>query len=215
MKKLIISIVLTMFLVFTAKSQFYMGGNLSFSNYLGGTGLKSLGIGLTGEWSPDQDRTLTRISFTYGFPSSEEATYTAEAIDPFITNPDYIDVTGKTKIGFMHLNVDYKRFFGDGDYEDGGFYGFLGAGLSIAKVTYVIDSFDESKYEIKYSYDPESFFQFTLKGGIGYDISLDFGNLYGEAFLNVPANNVNGAYIAIQIPMAVGLQAGIRIPIGG
>jgi hypothetical protein len=112
--------------------------------------------------------------------------------------------------------VDYKRFFGDGDYEAGGFYGFFGVGLSIATLSYTAESFDESKYSLGFNIDEkENYFQFVIRGGIGYDVELDFGNLYGEAFINVPANNVSGVYVPVVIPMAIGVQAGIRIPIGG
>lgn len=167
MKKVAILFLFLTGMVFTGKTQFYIGGNLNYNLYLGGTGMKSLGLGLTGEWSPDQDVSLTRIGFSYGLPATDEQIFTVEAIDPFVTSPQYMDVTGKSKVGFMHFTFDYKRFFGDADYEDGGVYGFGGVGLSIAKVSYTVDSYDESKYRLTYSYDPESYFQACLRLGLG------------------------------------------------
>lgn len=215
MKKILFIISLSVTICNFTYAQFYLGGNLSFAKYLGGSDLKSIGLGLSGEFSPDQEMSLTRIGINYGLKTSYDETYSAEAID-FSTSPQYIDVTGKSKIGFFNIMVDYKRFFGDGDYEAGGFYGFFGVGLSIATISYTADAFDESKYRLLFNIDEkEKYMQFTIRGGLGYDIELGFGNFYGEAFVNVPANNVAGQYVAISIPMSFGIQAGIRVPIGG
>ena len=191
-----------------------LGASLFYNIYFGGTGLKMMGLAVVGEYGTEN--LVYRGLFYYSFPKSQSFTTTANAYSS-ITNPSSIQVTGKIKISLMTIAIDAKKIFGGKDYDEGGFYGCLGAGLSIASEKTTMDSFDKTNYNAHASEDKQSFSQFLIRGALGYDARLDFGVIFGEALLSVPANSYNsrdGYAGEVSIPASFGIHAGIRIPLG-
>ena len=154
----------------------------------------------------------TKLGFNFFIPKSITTDETAYALGNMI-QPQSIDVTKTTKISLIAINLDEKMYFGGGNMEDGGFYGGLGAGAWLATETDSYSSYDNSSYSIT-GYDnittPQHFFQFMIRGTIGFEKSFDKLGVFGEAVLNVPATNVNGVSSEISLPVSVGVQAGIR-----
>ena len=194
-----------------SRNEFNLGAGLFYHIYGGGSGFKSLGLSLVGEYGTEQ--LAYRGSFNYGFPKTYSYEVTGSALSS-ATVPQYVTTTGKDKIGIMSFAFDGKKIFGGNDYSDGGFYGFIGVGLSIATVSSKLDN-ASGAYQYNYTEGKESFSQFLLRGGVGYDVRLDFGAIFAEAILNLPANQVNGVGVSIEIPASFGIQAGLRIPLGG
>jgi hypothetical protein len=113
----------------------------------------------------------------------------------------------------MQLSLDYKYYLGrNSGYEDGGFYLFAGAGLQMAKATTTLGDYDKTLYYTTLDDGAERVFQPILRGGSGFEFNVGPGFLYGEAFLNIPANNVNGVSVDINLPASAGLQLGYRFP---
>ncbi len=194
-------------------SQFYLGAQLNYSRYLGGSGINSIGLGVHGETALGDGASSLRFGLNFGLPAKKVYAYDLE---PYNYNDAYSEVNVTQKYGFLSLNVDFKHYFFDGDYEDGGFYVFGGLGLTMATITYKADTYDETKYTLGFDPDDKDrLFQPILRFGPGYDINLGSANIFFEGFLNLPANRVGASYININIPASVGLQAGVKFPIGG
>lgn len=192
-------------------SDFSLGAQLNFNMYSGA--FKMLGLGITGEYGTDV--LAYRGSVNYFFPKKYETSYYGNAYSS-ATTPQYITVNGNYSIGIIHLAADGKKIFGKRrDYSDGGVYGFAGAGLTLASVKSTIDPYDSGLYDIGSSGGNETISQFNIRAGLGFDGRLDFGALFAEVLLILPANSVNGVAVDINIPTAIGATAGIRIPIGG
>lgn len=194
-------------------ASFSMGAQLNYNMYFGGTGMKIFGLGIFGDYGKTEDVGI-RGALNYYLPYVKSGgTWLADALADS-TKPGAIEVGLKYKYNFYNVSLDGKKYFGDGSYEDGGLYGFLGLGLTIAQFRYEIDAYDKTKYEAT-PFDEnskESFIQYIIRGGLGYERSLDFASIFAEGVLNIPANNVNGQYVEIQIPLSAGLHAGIRFP---
>ncbi|MCB0397595.1 MAG: hypothetical protein KDD36_13150 [Flavobacteriales bacterium] len=80
------------------------------------------------------------------------------------------------------------------------------------------DDYDRINYSVTGSAnegEKQNYSQLNIRGGIGYDLSLGFGNVFGEAMLIVPATTFNSQTGAdFEIPVYASLNAGVRIPIG-
>jgi hypothetical protein len=188
------------------------GGKAGFGSYLG-TGFNPIVIGVQGDWIKD-DQIGLRFSFDFGF-TSKDGEGNAHARSSIVI-PQSIDVTYTSKLKTFDLGVDGRKYFGNAEYDDGGFYGFLGVGITIAKIqtTYDYGIYSNEIYSatgFEGENDPQTFFQYMLRGGLGYEIDMDFGKLFFEAKLNFPANNVGGVPIPVDIgPMVMG-SIGVRI----
>lgn len=120
------------------------------------------------------------------------------------------------KVNLTALNIVGKRFLKRGDYDDGGF--FFKGGISLAYASEkktITDEYDQSLYsgdEVEYTYKA---FQPMIPIGIGYEVELK-RDLYlnFDATLTLPANRVGSMQISVNIPPFVGLNAGVRFPLG-
>lgn len=200
--------IVTSFLTMTSFSQISGGAHTNFTKYLGDYGYKSLGLGVSGEYSPDEERSSIRGSFTFGLPSTTTfSTYLSSGSN--MVPSTQITVTQKTS--FMQLWVDYKFYLGgNSSYDDGGFYLFGGLGLTMASAKYTPSAYNTDLYS--YDDSPERVFQPILRFGPGFELPVAKGYLYGEGYLNLPANRANGVEIEVNIPLSVGLQVGYRLP---
>lgn len=195
-----------------ADAQFSMDGMVSFQNMFGGSGLKNFGLGIKAEYALG-DKTVITGGFKYYLPSNFED-YTYGYAYSSQTNPSQIEIETKTGVSFLHLTFGGKRYF-VGDYEDNfGLYGIGEAGMLFAPVkTTITGNFDPELYYTTFEDgEKETLSNFTIGFGLGFDIDLDFGYLFTDLKLNLPANQVNGQTVSISIPPAVAIDAGIRIP---
>jgi len=198
-----------------ANSQFLAGGQLNYSqhidlsNILNGPGMGYAGIGLFGDYGFGGNS--IKASLNFGLPFRIERSYDLMNSTTF----DYdTTIGGFERYRFFTFAVDYKYYLVDGDAEIGGFYFFAGGGLTIATITNHPDDFDESTLETTSDYSGKSrIFQPVIRGGAGYEHAFNFGNIFVEPFFNIPANQLFGVSFAVNLPMSVGIQAGIKIPV--
>ena len=209
--KQIIAILFISFLSSQAYSQISVGGQVSYLNVFGGTGLKSFGFGVKGDYALD-DETVLSLGGNYYLPSTySEFTY-ATAYSNF-TTPSQVEVDVEYKVSFIHVYFGGRRYF-VGDYEDDfGIYGLAEVGLLMAPVTTTLGEYDESQYYTTVQDGAkETLVNFTLNIGAGVEKELDFGYIFGDLKLNLPANQANGEYVPVEIPTSVSVNAGVRFP---
>lgn len=196
------------FITFQSFSQISGSAHTNYTKYLGGSGYNSIGLGLSGEYSPDEEKSSIRVGFTYGLPSSETYNTYLSSSSSLASGTE---ISVKQKTSFMQLALDYKFYLGgNSGYKDGGFYLFGGLGLTFASAKYTPSAYNTDLYY--YDDSPERVLQPILRFGPGYELPIANGYLYGEGFLNLPANRANGVAIEVNIPAAVGLQIGYRLP---
>ncbi|MFT6503680.1 MAG: hypothetical protein ACJASQ_003818 [Crocinitomicaceae bacterium] len=198
---------------YSSFSQISLGGQLSYSRYAG-YGLGSLAIGVQGDLT--KDRFVYRASLNFGLPSKYDRTFDLYYNDgsAWTSNENYAkSIVGQEKYTATSIWFDVNYFF-TGDGEDGGFFGLAGLGLSMVTIAYDFEAFNEDTYYTHFDYtSKDRLFQPIIRLGLGYDFSLGFGNLFLEAYGNLPANSVSGASIDINLPFSYGGAAGVRIPI--
>lgn len=114
----------------------------------------------------------------------------------------------------MTFGIDIKKPFGH-EYDESGFYGCGGIGLTLATETITANPYNTSNWEpaVTGETGTQSFSQLNIRLAIGYDAKLSFGNIFGEALLILPVNSVNGVAVDVSIPTALSFQAGVRIPL--
>ena len=194
-----------------AYGQISVGGNISYLNVFGGTGLKNIGVGFKGDYAMDE-RTVFSGGLNYFLPSKYSSSNYGTSYSSQ-TSPNQIDINVDYKISFIQLYIGGRRYFA-GDYEDDfGFYGLAELGLLMSPVTAQVEKFDNTLYytNVKDG-DKETLSNFTVNFGIGIEKNMDFGYLFGDMKFIIPANQVNGQTVSIQIPASLSLNAGVRIP---
>lgn len=207
-------LIIFVFSATSAKAQGFTGGaKLGWDIYFG-SNYKPISLGGFGEYIREEENSGVRGMIEFALPSTIKDDYIAFATNS-TTNPQNISITGETKVSTINFCLDYKRYFKDGDYSDGGFYGFLGAGATLisAQTTYNYGSYSREDYTVTNYADEEEkqkYFQLMLRGGIGYELDLDMAKLFFESRLSFPANQVNGMYVDINIGPFAGFSAGIR-----
>ncbi|MDX1445913.1 hypothetical protein [Lishizhenia sp.] len=185
--------------------QIYLGGQTNYTNYAG-YGLSFIGLGVHGDYV--SDRLTYRATLNFGFPRTYERSYYLNSSSSQF--PDS-EVNGTEKYGVYNLWLDANYFF-TGDGEDGGFYGKAGLGFSFLRVANNLEEYNENMYYTNLD-ERENYFQPILRFGLGYDIELDFGNVFVEGYGNLPANTMNGVAIDVQLPFSFAAAAGVRIPL--
>lgn len=194
-----------------AYSQLSLGGQVSYLNLFGGTGLKSFGVGVKGDYAID-DKTVLSGGLNFYLPSTLTEGAYANAFSNQ-TSPSQIVIDTENKISFIHLYFGGKRYF-VGDYEDDfGFYGLAEIGILLAPTTTTLEEFDESKYYSTVEEGRETLSNFTINFGAGVEKEIDFGYIFLDLKLNLPANQANGQAVAVEIPFSASINAGVRIPL--
>lgn len=211
MKK-IFFVLLTILVAFQAKAQISLGAQASYISFVDGVKIKTFGAGIKGEFAMRD-----RLVFTGGVDYYLASTFTdlvyANAYGNF-TEPNQIKVDVEHKSSFLHFRVGAKGYF-IGDYEGSfGMYGLVEAGFLLAPTTSTFEDYDTELY---YTYlddnTKETLSNPTLSLGLGGEVNVNFGYVFGEVKLVLPANQSNGTIIDIEIPPAVSISAGVRIPL--
>ncbi|MGB0176330.1 MAG: hypothetical protein ACPF9D_04135 [Owenweeksia sp.] len=194
-----------------AYSQISIGGQVSYLNLFGGSGLKNFGLGVKGDYALN-DETVLSGGVNYYLPSTY-SDFTYGTANSSQTSPTQIEIDVEYKVSFIHLYFGGRRYF-VGDYEDDfGFYGLAEVGLLMAPVTTTLGEYDESRYNTSIEDGAkETLINFTLNLGVGVEKELDFGYIFGDLKLNLPANQANGQYVPVEIPTSLSVNAGVRVP---
>ena len=189
-----------------AYAQFGIGGQANWMKY-GGGGESFIGLGVNGSYVVADDYPI-RLSINFGLPKSTSTQTSAYALSS-VTTPSSISVNYEEKISLLNIWLDVQKFFGKGDYEDGGFYGAVGFGYTSAKVKYSVDSYNETLYSAG-TFEDQSVGQLSIRGMLGFDKGLDFANIFGEAGLNLSANSANDQEIQVNLPSFIFVSVGLR-----
>jgi hypothetical protein len=172
----------------------------------------SFGIGARVDYAKN-DRTVFQGGFNFYLPTKFDGQTDGVALDN-ATVPEYISVPLEHKASFMHVTIGARRYF-VGDYEDDfGFYGFAEVGLLYVPVRTTVGEYDATKYSVSSEVSENiNLLGYTIGFGIGLEKELDFGYLFSDLKINLPANEANGVAISVVIPTTFALSAGVRIPI--
>ena len=206
MRKLLLAVSAGVFTT-AAMAQFAAGGQVNYSKYFS-SGPSFIGLGINGTLVVADDYPI-RLSVNFGLPNSEEYTTTVNALSNQ-TTPSYLTVKYTEKISLLNFWLDAQKYFGDGDFGDGGLYGLLGVGFTSAKVDYEVGSYNLALYDTAIQEENQSIGQLGIRGGLGYDVGLDFGNIFIEAGLNLSANQANGQTVEVNLPSFLFGNIGVR-----
>lgn len=213
MKKLVLGIILVC--AFTGVNA-QIGGGLKagYDFYVGGTKpIRTISIAGFMDWQKEDDYGF-RFGVGYGLPNKQTDTYSARAYASY-TNPQNVNVTGDFKVSFVHVTVDFKKYFGRAGYDDGGFYVAAGLGysLAMAQTTYDYGKYSRNDYTVTgVSGEEDRVFlgQYMLRGFCGYELDVNVGKVFGELGLSFPANTVDGTVIPVNLPPYLQFGLGFR-----
>jgi len=135
--------------------------------------------------------------------------------------PDDIKITGITKYRSLQFEVTQKMYFGNGNFQYGGFYLLFGLGLNVVEhgTIYDFSADDNLYYDInnKRSSD-ETIFQFFMNVGAGYEYHLEYFNIFIESDINAPLIAMSGFDLELddfdfekRSPNFYGFTLGIRV----
>lgn len=191
----------------STQAQFALGGQVNWSKYFAGAP-SFIGVGVNATYVLGESFPI-RFSANFSLPSTEEGTTYATALNSQVS-PSQVVVTTSNKISLMNFWLDGQKFFGDGDYETGGLYGLVGLGFTIASFKTEYGAYDANVYSLNVGEDSEKVSQLGIRFALGYEAGLDFANIFGEAGLNLSANQANNMEVAINLPSFLFVNAGVR-----
>lgn len=198
----------------TSFGQLSLGGHTSFLKVFGGSTLKHFGLGINADFAPSSDKLVFTGDLNYYLPNSfTDYTYAYSFEQEGLGGPvETIEIDYIEKVSFFNLNAGVKYYL-IGDWEDNfGLYGLGQLGLFMAPYKTEIGEFDETTYYTNTSESREILSSLTINVGIGFDVDLDFGYLFANTKLNLPANTVNGNAVEFAIPATFAAHLGMRFP---
>jgi hypothetical protein len=179
MKKLIVSLAL---LCSTSSifSQVQAGGALGYNFLVANKMGATPSLNLMGEFGFDEGRFAIRPSFSFFLPKKyTAATYAIPTPTNYYGN--YTPVTYTNNLNIIAFSLEAKRFFKEGNLEDGGFYGGVGASMFLNSYNTTVSNYDHNNYSIKLDPLSKSYSEFMVRALIGYEKKFDFGSIFGEA----------------------------------
>jgi len=213
MKKLYSTLILIILIGTTLQvnAQISAGGQLSYMQLLGGTGISSIGFGLSGGYAYSDD-IYAYGGFNYYLGKSYDYTAYGYAMSS-TTEPDQISIASSYKLSMIHIYGGARKYFVGDTEGDFGVYGLVEAGYLMVPIKSEVGTYNSSLYyTTEEDVSSEILGNFTIDLGIGAEKDLGFGYLYGDLKLNLPANKANGQYVAIEVPASVSINAGVRVP---
>ena len=191
----------------SAFAQFSLGAQFSYVKFFGGSEVKNSGLGLQGQYGLSEDKVVYG-GFNLYKAYEQKGSFSAQASSNQ-TSPSTIDVDFTNKIPLTNVYIGFKKYFvGEYDDENFGFYGLLEMGYMGSKYTYDLDDYDDVAYNLTVEDETVSNFMITL--GTGIEKGFDFGYLFSDLKLNIPANQENGEAVEVEIPASFSFNLGYR-----
>ncbi len=140
-------------------------------------------FGRSGSW---------RSGFQFSFGDyNHKLTATRNSNFSSIVMPNQIEVKGVTNYRSLQFEITQKMYFGNGNFQYGGFYLLFGFGFNTVarETTLKYPTINDSQYyTIKDSpgSGSETIYQATLNIGGGYEFHMEYFNLFIESDLNTP-----------------------------
>jgi len=205
---------MTVFLLnFTSSySQFSGGVKVGYDIYATSGGIGTFSFGAFVD-KISSDRFGYSVEARYGIPRTISGSYSARALNNY-SLPQTILVLGDFNYKFIHALVTTRLFFGEGSYDNGGFYGEIGGGYSmvISQATYNYGFYNPEIYTVTgLSGEEEKQYSVQFTGHLfaGYEHDLGFGKVFGELGFGLPVfNNTEG--IPYNLPLLIEPAIGIR-----
>ena len=196
----------------TASAQIHGGLQGGISSYLGAS-TNMVFVGAFGEYERSESMGF-RLSAAYATGSKDE-NYTAFSTDTAQFSGSIV-APGTTDITSIGVALDWRKYLGEGSYESGGVYGFLGLGATFgtAQTTYDFGTVPVELVSVTGEADEQEAQQFTqivLRGGVGYEVAVKSAKVFIEARLNFPANNLDAPAIPIDLGPNAGVSIGFRL----
>ena len=200
--------------------QLSLGPGLSFGKILSSGNPLRLGIDLRASYSKRLKRKISG-SILYYIPVKLDG-FTGSSVNasaPPTTVEIDIPTTFNTRLYGLH--VGYTQYF-IGDIEDDyGFYGFVEIGYYIYDV--IIDEFgpyDQTLYTTSSEIgENDGTIGLTGNLGLGLEYLLDFGYLFGELYIGIPATESETPSGSVTLAQNFGfflsITSGLRFPLGG
>lgn len=195
-------------LVLSANAQFSMGPQIgSMFSVVG----KQLNIGLRGDYSYAPKFSVSGI-INYSLPAKDEGSVTVSS-----SYPQFGELEVPTEITYSYygIHAEMKRYTFHKEYGDKfAPYFLMGAGINLytfkeeLNADYDKEIFDREPEGLE---EPETFSGFSINVGFGGDLKVNDNFLFFELKALLPANQVNGQAIEVQIPVSAGIYAGYRV----
>ncbi|MGZ4056828.1 MAG: hypothetical protein ACXVPU_04520 [Bacteroidia bacterium] len=189
---------------------FGIGAQFSMLKLLG-SGMPSLkGFGINALFSPKGNKNAFFADFNYYLHGTQNSSDYATAYSS-TTDPQQVDITVATKISGVGFRVGFRRYMIKDISEDGfKLYFHACAGILAFKGSSTSSGYDPALYST--AFEPTSTaLGFTIGGGFGAEYSIQSKvNIFLEGDLNIPANNVNGQDVEVEIPISLQAVVGVR-----
>jgi len=154
---------------------------------------------------PAGEKAVVGLGFTYGFP---------------IKTPSEVSLSGGGSLPseivykFKTISLEFDYYFGGENEEGFSVYGSGRAGLVLVNWKENIKGSIPSGQTADDQLEPGNENGFTLNLALGGQYSLSRINIFGDAGVAIPANQVNGQYVENVIPAHFMFNVGLRIPFG-
>lgn len=210
----------TFFSMHRSYAQFSIAPYATF-NKLGGANM--IGFGGRGEiegFGKNSDgKTPLFGGVAFGFGSAKSTNYVSAYSST--TNPSQLEIAVTYKFSLIHIFVGGKRYFGDGEYSEGGFYGLGDVGLMIVPIKTKYDSYNQALYyptggsATSGLESKETLSDIMFDFGLGFEKGSDDLKFFGEGKVAIPMSGVNSRE-GTDSPLGIGvaLNAGIRLSLG-
>lgn len=141
-------------------------------------------------------------TYVYGYPTNQEISQREIRIDAV------------EQIALQQFVIGAKYYL-LGDYEAiGGLYGLAEMGYLRAPTRTHFSPYDQENYKPRQKDGfSASYTSYNINIGLGGEVDLIFGYLFGEAKLNLPANRAGNQNVVSEIPASVSFNGGIRFPL--
>ena len=155
----------------------------------------------------------------FGFGSAKSTNYVSAYSS--LTSPSQMEVQVTYKFSLIHIFIGGKRYFGQGEYSEGGFYGLGDVGLMIVPIKTKYDSYNVALYyptggsATTNGESKETLADIMFDFGLGFEKGSDDLKFFGEAKIAIPASGVNSRE-GTDSPLGVGvaLNVGVRLSLG-
>lgn len=199
-----------LFLAQSSFAQFSIGGQVSFLKTFGDLSMTNFGAGIKGEWG--EEKLVYYGGLNYYLAKKFKGTTYANALSD-TTEPGSILVDMTTSVSFLHIFGGAKYYFIGEATEDFGCYGLGEAGLLLAPYKVTIGSYDKTLYSARDEEFQETLGGFMVNFGVGAEVNLNFGYLFGDVKLNLPASGISSREETEGMPASLSINAGVRFPL--